>query len=51
MGLGSRIWDPRFGIPDPGPGVNNAPDPGSATLINSYNVALILMQLTIITLL
>jgi hypothetical protein len=53
-------WDPGSGIrdsgskirdPDPGPGVIKAPDPRSATLINSYNVALILMQLTIITLL
>jgi hypothetical protein len=39
MGLGSEIGDPRSGknlfrIPDPGPGVKKAPDPGSATLIH-----------------
>jgi hypothetical protein len=46
MGLGSGIRDPGYEvrdpkkpIPDPGPGVKKAPDPGSATLqiAKNYN--------------
>jgi hypothetical protein len=38
MGLGSGIWEKL--IPDPGPGVKKAPDPGAATLVeyNNYSV-------------
>jgi hypothetical protein len=40
MGFGSEIRDPGKPIPDPGPGVKKAPDPGSATLfcVHSCNM-------------
>ncbi len=40
--LRTRVWDPRSGIhlfriPDPGPGVKKAPDPGSLIRIRNSN--------------
>jgi hypothetical protein len=46
MGLGSGIRKNLFRIPDPGPGVKKAPDPGSgsATLLFSYQTLPVMCQ-------